>query len=44
MFYKKRAYLSINLLFLKASGGGGGGGGGQREISGWMDDTPNGFS
>ena len=41
MFYKKRAYLSINLLFLKASGGGGGGG---REISGWMDDTPNGFS
>ena len=39
MFYKKRAYLSINLLFLKASGGGGG-----REISGWMDDTPNGFS
>ena len=40
MFYNKRAYLSINLLFLKASGGGGGGG----EISGWMDDTPNGFS
>ena len=38
MFYNKRAYLSINLLFLKASGGGG------REISGWMDDTPNGFS
>ena len=38
MFYKKRPYLSINLLFLKASGGGGGG------ISGWMDDTPNGFS
>ena len=42
MFYKKRAYLSINLLFLKASGGRGGGGGG--EMSGWMDDTPNGFS
>ena len=37
MFYNKRAYLSINLLFLKAGGGG-------REISGWMDDTPNGFS
>ena len=42
MFYKKRAYLSINLLFLKASGGGGGGGG--EGISGWMDVTPNGFS
>ena len=40
MFYKKRAYLSINLLFLKAGGEGEGG----REISGWMDDTPNGFS
>ena len=34
MFYKKRAYLSINLLFLKASGGGGGGGG---EGNKWMD-------
>ena len=30
MFYKKRAYLSINLLFLKASGGGG-------EGNKWMD-------
>ena len=33
MFYKKRAYLSINLLFLKASGGRGGGGAGNK----WMD-------
>ena len=34
MFYKKRAYLSINLLFLKASGGRGGGGG---EGNKWLD-------